>query len=704
MALGLADAKRWDQLMSELPLYLDGSGLAAYFPLAEGAPDRGSDILSGYLLAAAHEAGVAIPEAQRARLLDGLSAFVEGRIKRDLPLGRQDADARRLSAMEALARYGRFRPAMLDVLDLNPQKMSTAMLVDWLALLNRAADIPQRAARLSEAENLLRARLTYQGTRMGFSTEASDNAWWLMGSADVNAAKLLLTVRKLPGWQADMPRLLTGLLGRQQKAIGAPPPPIWGSLAVAQFSRQFETTPVSGQTSAALGGAKLNLGWPQEGIKQLGLLPWLAAAACNSSTPAAARRGPPSRPKPPSRSSAALRRLQHQENAEPGQPENQRPVPARRRGQGHTGNPGAKRYDLGSGQRPDPRRRHHPFRPGPGFRDQRQGRQRRRPRRLRGAPLLRLPRLLRRARAAAPESRYTMRLNNPGAFKLPPTRVEALRAGRVRHVAQPGIQDSRWQIERDNLAGGAGFQRRRRRWPSPAFSRSRRNGGRPTWWYWIATASRCSGCEWTSKAGGWTGWALPRPPFATRWWCRKTGVSISTAAWTYGVAAAAWGNLWNTRTRGASTLTMQLAGLLDNDLKVGRNGRSLWQKMGQGLVAAWLETHWSKAQILEAYLNLVGFRGELVGLSALSATLFGKPPAGLNLEESAIAVALIRAPNATPDKVAVRACRICRTCAASPLRGAGGAHPPGAGAEPRRQSAGGAGRPHFAQSCCSASR
>ena len=139
--------------------------------------------------------------------------------------------------MEALARYGRFRPAMLDVLDLNPQKMSTAMLVDWLALLNRAADIPQRAARLSEAENLLRARLTYQGTRMGFSTEASDNAWWLMGSADANAAKLLLTVRKLPGWQADMPRLLTGLLGRQQKAIGAPPLPICGATWPSRNSR-----------------------------------------------------------------------------------------------------------------------------------------------------------------------------------------------------------------------------------------------------------------------------------------------------------------------------------------------------------------------------------------------------------------------------------------------------------------------------------
>ncbi|OWY38711.1 penicillin-binding protein 1C [Xenophilus sp. AP218F] len=125
-----------------------------------------------------------------------------------------------------------------------------------------------------------------------------------------------------------------------------------------------------------------------------------------------------------------------------------------------------------------------------------------------------------------------------------------------------------------------------------------------------------------------------------------------------GAAAAAWGNLWNNRTRGASTLTMQLAGLLDDDLKAAPGGRSLWQKMGQTWSASYLERHWTKAQILEAYLNLVGFKGELVGLSALSSTLFGKLPAGMDLEESAIAVALVRAPNAAPERVAARACRI----------------------------------------------
>jgi penicillin-binding protein 1C len=129
------------------------------------------------------------------------------------------------------------------------------------------------------------------------------------------------------------------------------------------------------------------------------------------------------------------------------------------------------------------------------------------------------------------------------------------------------------------------------------------------------------------------------------------------------VGSAAWGNLWNSRTRGASTVTMQLAGLLDQDLAMPRSGqqnRSVIAKIGQASTAWRLEHHWRKDQILEAYLNLVGFRGEVVGISALSASLFRKYPSGLNAEEGAIAAALIRAPNAPARRVADRACAVLR--------------------------------------------
>jgi len=126
------------------------------------------------------------------------------------------------------------------------------------------------------------------------------------------------------------------------------------------------------------------------------------------------------------------------------------------------------------------------------------------------------------------------------------------------------------------------------------------------------------------------------------------------------VSSAAWGNLWNTRTRGASTITMQLSGLLDDDLRRAAGGRSFTQKIGQTVAATQLERSWRKDQILEAYLNTVPFRGEIVGIDALSRTLFGKAPSGLDAREAAVAAALVRAPNATPALVAQRACEVLR--------------------------------------------
>ena len=126
------------------------------------------------------------------------------------------------------------------------------------------------------------------------------------------------------------------------------------------------------------------------------------------------------------------------------------------------------------------------------------------------------------------------------------------------------------------------------------------------------------------------------------------------------VSSAAWGNLWNQKTRGASTLTMQLVGLLDEDLKSKKAGRTFTKKIEQSISAEWLERKWRKDQILEAYLNLVPFRGETVGIDALSQTLFGKAAQGLNNQDAAIAAALVRGPNAAPAEVSRRACGVLR--------------------------------------------
>jgi penicillin-binding protein 1C len=124
------------------------------------------------------------------------------------------------------------------------------------------------------------------------------------------------------------------------------------------------------------------------------------------------------------------------------------------------------------------------------------------------------------------------------------------------------------------------------------------------------------------------------------------------------LAAAAWSNAWNTRSRGASTLTMQLAALLDADAARPAGGRGLADKLAQITLAGELERRWRKTEILETYLNRVPLRGELVGVPAASQMMFGKHPSGLDHTEAAVIAVMVRAPNAQTDVVARRACQL----------------------------------------------
>ena len=99
--------------------------------------------------------------------------------------------------------------------------------------------------------------------------------------------------------------------------------------------------------------------------------------------------------------------------------------------------------------------------------------------------------------------------------------------------------------------------------------------------------------------------------------------------------------------RGASTITMQLASLLNAELRSTKRKKSLMQK-GRQILEAWeIERTWSKDEILEAYLNLVTFRGELQGIAAASRGLFAKDPHGLERSESLLLASLIRSPHAS---------------------------------------------------------
>ncbi|WP_342363475.1 penicillin-binding protein 1C [Terrarubrum flagellatum] len=97
---------------------------------------------------------------------------------------------------------------------------------------------------------------------------------------------------------------------------------------------------------------------------------------------------------------------------------------------------------------------------------------------------------------------------------------------------------------------------------------------------------------------------------------------------------------------GGSTLTMQVARLLEP-----REERGLSAKLRQ-IVRAWqLERAYSKQQILDLYLALAPYGGNIEGLRAASLTYFGKEPRRLSFGEAALLVALPQAPETRrPDR------------------------------------------------------
>ena len=119
-------------------------------------------------------------------------------------------------------------------------------------------------------------------------------------------------------------------------------------------------------------------------------------------------------------------------------------------------------------------------------------------------------------------------------------------------------------------------------------------------------------------------------------------------------------NMFSGSLRGASTISMQVASVVNTDLKPGKGRRGLRQKWRQVLTALALEKKWTKQEILEAYVNFVYYRGELQGIRAASKGLFGKEPSGITQSESLILASLIASPNASREKVASRSIRLGR--------------------------------------------
>ena len=287
-AVALGDHARWEASAALLPAYLDRDGLVRYFP-ADWI--LGDDALTAYILRLSADSRWALPADARAKMIAGLTNFVGGRTERSharvLVVDKGSGDAtlasfgsdgasRRLGAIVALAANGAATPAMLEPLSITPDNWPTIGVIDWAYILRKLPGVPGGAASLERAQHIARARLDLQGTRLTIAR--ADDPWQTLASPDTTAARLLTTFADMAPWRSDIAGLARGLMLKQQHGH-------WdttvanavGTLAMADFSRRFESAPVTGTTTASVGTATQAFAWGSAGSPPPALLAWPAA-------------------------------------------------------------------------------------------------------------------------------------------------------------------------------------------------------------------------------------------------------------------------------------------------------------------------------------------------------------------------------------------------------------------------------------------
>ena len=259
-AVALEDKAMWANIVAKMPSYQDNEGLFRYFP----GTYPGSDVLTSYIMAVADEADWTIPPAIASKMEEGLRNFVQGKLQRRQPLPTADLTLRKLAAIEALSRRGKADKGLLDSLSIDPNLWPTSAVIDWAGILTRVRSVPERDKKLRAAGQILRSRLNFQGTTMGFSTEKSDFLWWLMTDADVNSVRMVLAFLGNQEWRADMPGIMRGAIGRQKAGHwNTTVANAWGRLTLKKFGKAFEAEPVTGTTTATIAKDKKSLLWDE---------------------------------------------------------------------------------------------------------------------------------------------------------------------------------------------------------------------------------------------------------------------------------------------------------------------------------------------------------------------------------------------------------------------------------------------------------
>ncbi len=272
-AVALGDAGLWGGLAGAIPTYLDDDGLLRYFPIERM---QGSEALTAYALSMTAEAGFAVPAAAKARMIEALKAVVEGRLKRD-GYGPTDQRLLKVAALAALARNGASTAALIGAIDIAPADMPTATLADWMVAIDRTPGLANAPNLRGLAEQTLRRRIVYEGSRVDL-TDAATAPWWMMVGSDESTIRALGAILGRPNWSDEGPKMMVGVALRQRRGHwDTTPANAWGAIVARRFAALYPASAISGTTTASLGPVSRSQSWPMTSSAGPLRLPLIAA-------------------------------------------------------------------------------------------------------------------------------------------------------------------------------------------------------------------------------------------------------------------------------------------------------------------------------------------------------------------------------------------------------------------------------------------
>lgn len=269
------------KLIQEMPSYMDGLGLLKYFPTSM----CGSPQLSRYILTLVKMSGENIPPDSLSRVLGGLESWLNGnyscRSWWDEHTAQTHRDQGKILVIDAMSRWGRFKVEYVKPLLIQPNTWSTHAVATLATLARREATFPNREQVMKEAETIVRARLNYQGTGLSLQNPMDWEARWvLFSSLDSEAQAVFDMILEAVAagdktWSDEAPRMARGIQARQKRGV-------WdstmanavGTLNLHRFASIFEKEKVTGNTHINSPGSNAALDWGKEPRGSSFLMNW----------------------------------------------------------------------------------------------------------------------------------------------------------------------------------------------------------------------------------------------------------------------------------------------------------------------------------------------------------------------------------------------------------------------------------------------